>query len=259
MRPSRFFSHPEHHMAPRKKTDRASVQKAAARAERRSKTAPKQDTVKPPAAGVNDTDEQNRALFLHHLPKIADLKDKVATATANLRNSYKTAKADGFLKADFDIAFEIQQADGEKKRKAAIARSLQIAKWLGCDLGAQLDMFVEDPLVPAVDRAYEEGKTDSLSGKSAKPSYDPSTEQHRRYMAGYHDATEARIKGGIAKLHPEVQKDEAAKAAKKAQREAEQAKDAAAFEAPASGVAMTREEYKKQQATRDGQGDLAVN
>lgn len=246
-------------MAPRKKPTKEAIQKAAAKAERRSKSAPKQDTVKAPKPGVNDTDEQNRALFLHHLPKVADLKDKVAKATANLRNAYKAAKADGFLKADFDTAFEIQGAEGEKKRKAAIARSLQIARWLGCDLGAQLDMFVEDPLVPAADRAYEEGKTDSMLGKSAKPGYDPSTEQHRRYMAGFHDATETRIKGGITKLHPEVQKDEADKAAKKAQRETEQAKDAAAFDAPTSGVAMTREEYKRQQAAKDGQGDLAVN
>lgn len=247
-------------MAPRKKADRESVQKAAARAERRSKTAPKQDTVKPPA-GVNDTDEQNRALFLHHLPKVSSLKEAVAKATASLRNAYKTAKADGFLKSDFDIAFDIQQADGEKKRKALIARNLQIAKWLGCDLGAQLDMFESATVtgVPAEDRAYEQGKTDSLLGKTANPSYDPSLPQHARYMEGYHAATEARVNAGITKLHPEVQKDEADKAAKKAQRKAEQDADAKAFDAPSSGVAMTREEYKRQQAAKDGQGDLAVN
>jgi len=239
-------------MAPRKKPTKEDVQKAAAKAERRAKTAPKADTVKAP--GANDTDEQNRALFLHHLSKVADLKDKVAKATANLRNAYKTAKADGFLKVDFDCAFEIQAADGEKKKKAAIARNLQIARWLGCDLGAQLDLFSQDERVPAEDRAYEEGKTDSMSGKSAKPSYDPSTPQHGRYMQGYHDATEIRVKSGITKLHPEVQKDLTEQAEKKAKREAEQAKDAAAFDQPASGVAMTREEYKRQQAAE--QGDL---
>lgn len=245
-------------MAPRKKPTKEDVQKAAAKAERRAKTAPKQDSVNP--AGANDTDEQNRALFLHHLAdtknksNITLLKAALNTANANLRNAYKAAKADGFLKADFDCAFEIQQADGEKKKKAAIARNLQIARWLGCDLGAQLDMFTQDERVPAEDRAYEEGKTDSLTGKSAKPEYDPSTPQHASYMAGYHDATESRIKSGITKLHPEVQKDQEAKAAKKTQREAEQAKDAEAFEAPApiSGVAMTREEYKRQQAAAQG-------
>lgn len=244
---------------------RKSVKEAADAAEKRAGQATKAEAAKPAAAPppakdkANDTDTQNRALFLHHLPKIADLKDKVAAATANLRNAYKTAKADGFLKDDFDAAFEIQGADGEKKKKAAIARHLQIAQWLGCDLGAQLDLFVADARVPAADRSYEEGKTDCLMGKAAQPSYDPSTEQYRRYMEGFHSATESLIKSGISKLHPEVQKDEADKAAKKAETEAAKAQDAKAFDAPSSGVAMTREEYKKQQAARDGQGDTTLN
>ena len=58
--------------------------------------------------------EEDRALFLNHLPKIGELKAKLNTANANLRNAYKTAKADGFLKGDFDVAFQIQGADGEK-------------------------------------------------------------------------------------------------------------------------------------------------
>lgn len=225
---------------------------------------PKTAKVKKPAAAKkgpkvkatkfnSPVNEEDRALFLNHLPKIADLKAKLNTANANLRNAYKTAKADGFLKEDFETAFQIQGADGEKARKAAIARQLTIAKWLGCDLGAQLDLFVEDERVPAEDRAFEEGKVDAMSNKAAKPSYDPSTPQHARYMEGFHAATEALVKTGIAKLHPEVQKDEAAKAAKKSQREAEQAKDGAAFDAPqTAGVAMTRSELKEMQAKASG-------
>lgn len=249
-------------MAPKaKKTDRASVQKAANAAEKRAAKAQKADTVKPieTPARVNN-DDQERALFLHHLPKIADKKALLTKISGELRVLYKTAKADGFTKKDFDTAFVIQGAEGEKAKKAAIARELKIAQWLGCaDLGAQLDMFERDAGVPAVDRAYEEGKTDSMLGKSASPSYDPSLPQHKRYMEGYHDATEARVKAGITKLHPEVQKDEADKAAKKKKREEDQAKDAQAFDAPSSGVAMTRSEFKQQQAARDGQGDTAIN
>ena len=256
-------------MAPRKSehatkaaSKRKTVKEAADAAEQRSgKETKAQTTTAKPAevkqpVNPNDTDAQNRALFLHHLPNISKLKDALTTATSNLRNAYKTAKADGFLKSDFDAAFEIQGAEGEKKKKAAIVRHLQIAKWLGCDLGSQLDLFMADTRVPAADRAYEEGYTDSLLGKSANPSYDPSTEQHRRYMEGFHKATESRIKGGITKLHPEVQKDEADKAEKQAQRAAAQAQDAKAFDPPASGVAMTREEYKRQQQAN---GDVAVN
>ena len=152
----------------------------------------------------------------------------MATATANLRNAYKTAKADGFVKSDFDCAFEIQQADGEKKKKAAIVRNLQIARWLGCDLGAQLDLFAQDERVTAEDRSFEEGKTDSMMGLAAKPSYDPSTPQHAQYMQGFHDATQSRVKSGITKLEPEQKP------------------------TPISGVAMTREEYKRQQAATQG-------
>ena len=118
-------------MAPRKpKTD---PKKAADAAEARSKNAKKADTVKakakasPAVAAAEkgpDTDQEAKALFLRALPKIAELKAKLNTANANLRNAYKAAKADGFLKKDFDVAFEIQGAEGEKAKKAAIAREL---------------------------------------------------------------------------------------------------------------------------------------
>ena len=242
-------------MAPRKKDPKAAADAAEARS--KSKKNAKASTVAAPkkvspavaaAAKSPDTDKEAKALFLQALPKIADLKAKLNTATANLRNAYKTAKSDGFLKSDFDEAFEIQGAEGEKKKKAAIARSLTIAKWLGCDLGSQLDLFVQDARVPAADRAYEEGQAASMKGESAKPPYDPSTEQHRRYMAGYHDDQEQRIKGGIKKLHPAVAEDVKETAATKAKVEGQKADDAKAFEAPTSGIPMTRAQFKAQQA-----------
>lgn len=172
---------------------------------------PKKTTAKPPKKAKpakpaktgkkfnSPVNEEDRALFLQTLPKIAELKSKLATANSNLRLAYKTAKKDGFAKEDFEVAFQIQSPEGEKARKAAIARNLTIAKWLGCDLGSQLDLFVQDERVPAVDRAYDEGKTASMQGESAKPSYDPSTPQHASYMQGFHDDQEKRIKAGIKK------------------------------------------------------------
>lgn len=191
-------------MAPRK--PRKDPKAAADAAEARAKN-PKKQTAKTVKAGPAvekakanpDTDLEAKKLFLHHLPKITDLIAAKDAAVANLRNAYKTAKSDGFLKTDFDTAFHIQAADGEKKRKAAIARELTIAKWLGCDLGAQLDMFLEPVRVPAADRAYEEGQTASMTGASPKPDYHPSTEQHRRYMEGYH-AHQSTLATGFKKL-----------------------------------------------------------
>lgn len=237
-------------MAPRKpkKDPKTAADAAEARAKGR-KTSP---TTKAPAkaspavaaARSNpDVDTEAKALFLRALPKIADLKAKLNTANANLRNAYKAAKADGFLKGDFDVAFQIQGAEGEKAKKAAIARELTIAKWLGCDLGSQLDLFVEDSRVPAVDRAFNEGQTASMKNEAAKPSYDPSTEQYRQYMAGFHEH-QATLAKGIKPTNPAVVEDVKATAAAKATTDQQKAQDGKAFEAPTSGVAMTRAEYR---------------
>jgi len=233
-----------------KKDTKTAADDAAARSKNK-KTA---QTVKAPAKASPavaaakkspDTDKEAKALFLQALPKIAELKAKLNTANANLRNSYKAAKADGFLKKDFDTAFQIQGADGEKAKKAAIARELTIAKWLGCDLGSQLDLFVEDTRVPAADRAYEEGQAASMKGETANPEYHPATEQHRQFMAGYHDDQEKRINKGMGKLHPAVAEDLKETAAQQAKVNGQKAEDAKEFEAPTSGVAMTRAEYQK--------------
>jgi hypothetical protein len=252
-------------MAPPRKNVKSQSQLAeearekANKAEARSATAKKADTVKADAPKPDkpakpaknaprvSNDDQDRALFLQALPKIAKLIADKDAAVAALRNAYKQAKADGFAKSDFDEAFKMQGHEGEKVKKAAIQRSLRIARWLGMDLGDQLDMFEQPSRVPAADRAFEEGKAQAMQGISARCDYAPDTEQHRKFMEGWH-AGQAVLSQGFKKLHPEVAKDEAEKAAKKAEREAQQAEDAKVFDAPASGVAMTRSEFNKQQA-----------
>jgi hypothetical protein len=234
--------------------------KAADDAANRSKAKKTADTVKAPgkaspavaAAKKNpDTDQEAKALFLQALPKIAELKAKLNTANANLRNAYKTAKADGFHKKDFDTAFQMQGADGEKAKKAAIARELTIAKWLGCDLGSQLDLFLEDARVPAADRAYDEGVSASMKNEVAKPDYHPATEQYRKYMEGYHADQERQLKKGITKLPEAVEEDVKATAAKNTKVAEQKGADAQEFDGkgkPAdpvtSGVAMTRSQHE---------------
>lgn len=239
-------------MAPRGTTKQRkprSVKEAADSAEQRSGKAPKAETAKATekAPKATNTDDQDRALFLDYLPKVAAGKKAIADATNALRTLYKQAKADGMLKSDFDEAILMQGTEGEKVKKAAIARSLKIARWLGMNLGSQLDMFEQDEHVPATDRAFEEGKSQAMLGISLKCDYAPETEQYRRFAQGWHEG-QAVLSKGFKKLHPEVQKDEIDKAAKKSQREAQQAEDAKVFDAPASGVAMTRAEFEAQKA-----------
>lgn len=199
----------------------------------------------------SELDEEEKALFLnHHLPAVRGLRATVAKATANLRNAYKKAKAEGnFTKADFDTAFAVETSESEARERAKIARSLKIAKIMGSSLGAQLDMFLEPDRTPAADIAYQEGRDASIQNKKASPKYDPSTEQHRRYMEGFHEH-QATLAKGIGKLHPAVEEDVKETAAKKAKTEQAKAVDAEEFDkapAPSSGVPMTRAQFKAQQ------------
>jgi len=144
--------------------------------------------------------EDDRRLFLQLLPGISKQKATVATAVADLRNLYKQAKGHGFDKVDFDLAEALDTAEKEAKERAKIARKLTIAKYCGKSLGAQLDMFLEPDRTPSSALAFEEGKIAAMSNKAARPDYDPSTEQHREYMRGFHEATEGAIKAGIKPL-----------------------------------------------------------
>lgn len=227
-------------MAKSKQTDKNNLKSAGLKGKKAAKPAPKpkaEKVAKPKAEKVERaplTNAEDKALFLHHLPKIKLQKDKLATATADLRNLYKTAKADGFEKADFDLAAAIETAEKEAKTKAKIARQLQIAQFLDSDLGEQLDMFLEPARVPAADRAYKEGQSAAMQHLAAKPSYDPATEQHREYMRGYGEVQGKQLKAGIGKSA--LAKPEKA------------ASPNASGGAPiASGMAMSRADYKLQQ------------
>lgn len=221
-------------------------------------------------ANTDDLDREEKALFLNHLPLVKKARERVGTATADLRNLYKRAKAEGgFTKADFDTAIAVETAENEARERAKIARSLKIAKIMGSDLGAQLDMFLEPARVPAADRAFEEGESDALQNKIAQPKYDPSTEQARKYLEGFHSVSERRIKEGIGKLDPEAGKLAEQETAGKVETDLQRARDDREFEQDAKPIgeaekptgasappnpAMTRSQFKAQQEAAKGAG-----
>ena len=145
-------------------------------------------------------DEGDKARFLHHLPLVEKGRSAIASATNAIRVIYKTALADGFTKADFDYALDVQTPEKEQATKQRIGRRLLIAKFMGSDLGAQFELFSEPSRVPAEDRAFEEGQSAAMQNKPAKPGYDPSTPQYRSYMKGFHDVSAKLVKGGIKPL-----------------------------------------------------------
>ena len=220
--------------------------KSAAAKKPKEAAAPKTPKAEKPTkaakpAPIERDDAQEEALFHHHAPKVKAQKDKVTKAVADLRNLYKAAKADGLEKVDFDIAFSLETPEQEAKQRAKLVRVVQVAGWVGSDIGqlSFADQLGEPDRTPAADRAYQEGRRAGLQGDRAAPGYDPSTEQHRRYMAGFHDAVDARVKQNIK---PPVQAEE------------EKPKPARAAAAPpplpanVQPLAMTRSQFEHQRA-----------
>lgn len=211
---------------------------------------PKADKPAPRAASKNHPlDPQEKALFHHHLPKVEAARRKVTAAVSDLRTLYKTAKADGFTKSDFDFAIEMRDVEKEKRAQAAIARQLVIARFMDAKLGDQLDLFLEDARIPATDKAYEQGQSDSMKGITAKPPYAPESPQHQSYMKGYHDDQENRIKGGIKKKDEDAGdgRPKGSKPVAPKQPKASPADAPSEIPAPASGVAMSRSAFLAQQ------------
>lgn len=226
----------------------------------------------PPTSGGNtdDLDREEKALFLHHMPLIKAAKEALNTANSNLRNFYKKAKAEGnFTKADFDTAFALETAEKEAKERAKIARALKIAKIVGSSMGNQLDLFLEPDRTPAAENAFGEGERDAMQNLPAKLKYDPSTEQARKYLEGYHSVSEKRIKDGIGKLDPAAAAHAEAETAAKVVADQQRAKDGQAFDdaaakpaaapesenpQPQSGTPMTRAQFKAQQEAAKAAG-----
>lgn len=139
------------------------------------------------------TDEQMQALLHIHVGQIAPQMQKIATATSDLRNLYKTAKADGFSKRDIDDALAARKDGAVEKIKAQMERTAKISRWMGAPLGTQADLFGGSDDTPSEERAFDAGKVAGLAAEQCKPPHAPSTPQFKRWMDGYHAGQEVRI------------------------------------------------------------------
>lgn len=155
---------------------------------------------KKPPGHNSGIDPEQQKLFLNHKTLYERASDKFKKAQGEIRKLGQSIKADGFSLRQIKLAIELDDPEGEAVLRMAIANDLLVARWMSCDVGQQMDMFMEPSRVPSSDRAYSEGQRASMENRAAMPKYDPSTEQHARYMAGFHDHQEGLVKAGIGKL-----------------------------------------------------------
>lgn len=218
------------------------------------------------AVGHNSADPKLRELFLQHKPKIDRLKEAAASASGKLRAALKEAKADGFSKAQFDIARQLSTPEGEAEFRAELAGQVAAAMYIGSDIGGllgQLDLFGPSR-TDASERAYDEGQKASMENRQAKPDYAPGTAQYEAYMKGFHDH-QAGITAGFQSTDPGAktkaqQKREAKAAAPAGAPPADKPADPPADApppvsepppAPPSGQVLSRAEYNRLKAAEE--------
>ena len=139
--------------------------------------------------------DQQKALFFHHLGRVSALKEKVASASGELRAAYKSAKADSFTKKDIDFALSLENDEDEKMVEQR-RRETEIAAWCGHPIGTQADLFDATDRTPLVERAAAEGRKAGAEGASSSANpYDGEAGQvwMREWHAGQKDLQDAFI------------------------------------------------------------------
>ncbi len=158
-----------------------------------------------PKAGHNSgelTDEQRASLTLSHSRKYDEaLKAKKAAANAFLKVC-KQAKADLGDDAIDDIKDILLIKEDADAFKARMDRQAKVARWMALPIGAEPSLFGEDRM-PAVDRAFEEGKRAGSEGEARRPPYDTSVPQYARWMDGY-DVGQTALMTGFKRLNPDT-------------------------------------------------------
>ena len=130
------------------------------------------------------TDEQQQALFMHHLAAIAAAEGKKKAADATLRNAHKAAHADGYSKHAIGYARELQaeEADDMVERRK---EELKIAQWLGHPIGTQGDLLDGMDRRPAEDKAFDEGKVGGMLAVDKASPYSKGSVQDQKWLEGW--------------------------------------------------------------------------
>jgi hypothetical protein len=164
----------------------------AARAAKKHNTAAESD---------QRTEDQIRAGFLHHRQAWNQMTAKQKAIDKQWTDVKAALKADGYKVLHMQVADDLAGSPkAEAKVHTAVQDRLQVARWIGHPMGAQLDLFGQPDRTPATDKAYDEGKQAFMEDKRATPPYAPGVPQYTQWLAGWHAAQDARVRGGLKPL-----------------------------------------------------------
>lgn len=158
---------------------------------------PKEKSEPPKESNILN-DEQRQALHLNqHVPAYQRALDAKKRADADLKNVCKLIKSEGGSVEDVKLTLQLQTPEGEEAFRSKMARQAEVAAWNG--VGVQLDLMSAKDM-PAEDRAFGEGKRAGMRGEPARPPYDPSVPQYKRWMEGHSEGNAVLASEGFKKL-----------------------------------------------------------
>jgi hypothetical protein len=136
-----------------------------------------------PTAGQNSTltDEEKRALTLHHKRKYEAADALVEKAKADRTAIANLAKSDLGKGALADIK-DMIIADIPKKMKSILERAQRLARWAGLKVSSQPQLFE----AAQVDHA-EEGKTAGMAGDRCEPPSSLAHDAQQLWIGGWHE------------------------------------------------------------------------
>lgn len=147
------------------------------------------------------SDDNVRASFLQHFNAWNGVQAKLKAAKKLEKDMVASAKADGFLKKEFEVA---EALAGSPKKEARIVGEVslrqRVARWIGHPMGAQLDLFEKNK--GAIVDPRDEGKQHCMEGGRASPpaKYAPGSIPYTQWLEGYHAEQERKVKSGIKPL-----------------------------------------------------------
>lgn len=132
------------------------------------------------AAELSDIDRQR--LLLAHKRKLKPLLLTEAAAKKAVTQAYELAKKEGITKKELELAFLLDTDEGAEKVKLQMQQILNVDRWVGSEVGTQLDMF---PKPSVLAKAYEDGKRSALSDEPARPPESLSQTAANEWLAGH--------------------------------------------------------------------------
>lgn len=135
------------------------------------------------------TEDQHRALGFYHQGKYNELLTAKKLADANLKVGAKRALADGISVDDIKLLNRLDTPEGEASLRAELNRQLEVARWVGSEIGTQFSLLDEPDRTPLEDRAFAEGKRAGMKGESLNSPYEGAA--GIAYSEGWHIGQEA--------------------------------------------------------------------